>query len=86
MPYPLKMLVATTILSASTSPSALTRPLTWLKSLDKKSIDEWDQLKAQFTRNFAGTMGRSGTRMDPVMVKQEQGETLRQYMRCFFDK
>jgi hypothetical protein len=24
--------------------------------------------------------------MDPTMVKLEQGETLRQYMRCFFDK
>jgi hypothetical protein len=24
--------------------------------------------------------------MDLAMVKQEQGETLRQYMRCFFDK
>jgi hypothetical protein len=24
--------------------------------------------------------------MDLEMVKQEQGETLRQYMRCFFDK
>jgi hypothetical protein len=31
-------------------------------------------------------MGRSGTRMDLAMVKQEQGETLRQCMRCFFDK
>jgi hypothetical protein len=31
-------------------------------------------------------MGRSGTRMDLAMVKQEQGDTLRQYMRCFFDK
>jgi hypothetical protein len=24
--------------------------------------------------------------MDLAQVKQEQGETLRQYMRCFFDK
>jgi hypothetical protein len=31
-------------------------------------------------------MGRSGTRMDLAMVKQEQGKTLRKYMRCFFDK
>jgi hypothetical protein len=30
-------------------------------------------------------MGRSGTRMDMAMVKQEQGETLRKYMRRFFD-
>jgi hypothetical protein len=31
-------------------------PLTWLESLNKKSIDEWYQLKAQFTSNFAGAM------------------------------
>ena len=31
-------------------------------------------------------MGRSGTRVDLAMVKQKQGETLRQYMRRFFDK
>jgi hypothetical protein len=24
--------------------------------------------------------------MDLAMMKQEQGETLRKYMRCFFDK
>jgi hypothetical protein len=61
-------------------------PLTWLESLDKHSIDKWDQLKEQCTSNFAGAMGRSGTRMDLAMVKQEQGETLRKYMRRFFDK
>jgi hypothetical protein len=60
--------------------------LTWLESLEKYSIDKWDQLKEQFTSNFAGAMGRSGTRMDLAMVKQEQGETLRKYMLCFFDK
>jgi hypothetical protein len=49
-------------------------------------VDKWDQLKDQFTSNFAGAMGRSGTRMDLAMVKQEQGETLCKYMRCFFDK
>jgi hypothetical protein len=31
-------------------------------------------------------MGRSGIRMDLAMVKQKQGETLRKYMRRFFDK
>jgi hypothetical protein len=61
-------------------------PLTWLESLDKHSIDKWDQLKEQFTSNFAGAMGRSGTRMDLAMVKQEHGETLRKYMCRFFDK
>jgi hypothetical protein len=46
-------------------------PLTWLESLDKHLIDKWDQLKQQFTSNFAGAMGCSGTRMDLAMVKQE---------------
>jgi hypothetical protein len=61
-------------------------PLTWLESLEKYSIDKWDQLKEQFTSNVTGAMGRSGTRMDLAMVKHEQGESLRKYMRCFFDK
>jgi hypothetical protein len=61
-------------------------PLTWLESLEKYSIDKWDQLNEQFNSNFAGAMRRSGTRMDLAMVKQEQGETLRKYMRHFFDK
>jgi hypothetical protein len=61
-------------------------PLTWLESLEKYSIDKWDQLKEEFTSNFAGAMGRSGTHMDVAMVKQEQGETLRKKMQCFFDK
>jgi hypothetical protein len=46
-------------------------PLTWLESLEKYSINKWDQLKEQFTSNFAGAMGRSGTHMDLAMVKQE---------------
>jgi hypothetical protein len=46
-------------------------PLTWLESLEKYSIDKWDQLKEQFTSNFAGSMGRLGTRMDLAMVEQE---------------
>jgi hypothetical protein len=61
-------------------------PLTWLESLEKYSIDKWDLLKDQFTSNFVGAMGRSGTRMELAMVKQEQGETLRKYMRRFVDK
>jgi hypothetical protein len=44
-------------------------PLTWLESLDKHSIDKWDKQKEQFTSNFAGAMGRSGTCMDLAMVK-----------------
>jgi hypothetical protein len=64
------MLVTTTTRSASTSLSVWTEaPLTWLESLEKYSIDKWDQLKEQFTSNFADATGRSGTRMDLAMVK-----------------
>jgi hypothetical protein len=41
--------VATTTQSASADQA----PLTWLESLEKYSIDKWDQLKEQFTSNFA---------------------------------
>jgi hypothetical protein len=86
-PFPSKTLVAIMTQSGSTFPSAWTKfPFTWLESLEKYSIDKWDQLKDQFTSNFAGAMGCSGTLMDLAMVKQEQGETLRKYMRRFFDK
>jgi hypothetical protein len=61
-------------------------PLTWLKSFDKNFIDKWDQLKEQFTINFTGIMGCSGTRMDLAQVKQEQGKMLHQYMWRFFEK
>jgi hypothetical protein len=75
-PYPLKMLVNNDT-KCLYFPFCLDQaPLTWLESLDKNSIDEWDQLKAQFTSNFAGAMGCSGTRMNLAMVKQEQGKTL----------
>jgi hypothetical protein len=43
-------------------------------------------VEGQFTNNFTGAMGRSGTCMDLAMVKQEQGKTLRKYLRRFFDK
>jgi hypothetical protein len=86
-PSPSKTLVVIMTQSASTFPSCLDKALlTWLESLEKYSIDKWDQLKDQFTSNFVGAMGRSSTRMDLAMVKQEQGKTLRKYMRRFFDK
>jgi aromatic ring hydroxylase len=78
--------VATTTPSASNPFFLDQAPLTWLESLEKYSIDKWDQLKEQFISNFAGAMGRLGTRKHLAMVNQEQGETLRKYMRRFFDK
>ena len=61
-------------------------PLTWLESLDKNSIDSWKDLKVAFTNNYAGAMQRPGNRIDLSQVKQQEGETLRSYLRRFFDK
>jgi hypothetical protein len=57
-------------------------PLTWLESLEKYSIDKWDQLKDQFTSNFAGAMGPSGTRMDPSQVHAPLFRQARHSCRC----
>jgi hypothetical protein len=80
------MLVAKMTQSASIS--LLSGPsTTYLARVARQELDpQVAQLKDPFTSNFAGTMGRSGTRMDLAMVKQEQGEMLRKYMRRFFDK
>jgi hypothetical protein len=61
-------------------------PLTWFESLKPGSIDNWGQLKQHFTSNFAGSLGRHGTRMDLVLIEQKQGKSFREYMRCFFGK
>ena len=61
-------------------------PLTWLDTLERRSIDKWEDLKKAFTSNFAGALGRANTKMDLARVKRKNGETLRTYMRRFFDK
>ena len=61
-------------------------PLTWLESLPKDSIDSWEDLKKAFTNNYAGAMQRPGNRIDLSQIKQKQNETLRDYIRRFFDK
>jgi hypothetical protein len=61
-------------------------PLTWLEYLKRDSIDNWEQLKKVFTSNFIGSLGRHDNRMDLTQIKQKQGESLRDYRLCFFDK
>ena len=49
-------------------------PLTWLDTLERCSIDKWEDLKKAFTNNFAGALGRADTKMDLAQVKQKNGE------------
>lgn len=61
-------------------------PLTWLESLKPGSIDSWEDMKNVFTNNYAGSMQRPGNRIDLAQVKQQKDETLRNYLRHFFEK
>ena len=52
-------------------------PLTWLESLE--------DLKKAFVDNFQGSLHRVATRHALSMIKQEQGESIRSYVKRFFD-
>ena len=60
-------------------------PLTWLESLARESIHSWDDLKKAFIDNFQGSLHRVATRHALSMCKQEQGESIRNYVKLFFD-
>jgi len=60
-------------------------PLTWLEILKPNSIYSWGDLKKAFINNFQGSMHRVATRHDFSLCKQEQKESLRSYVRCFFN-
>ena len=60
-------------------------PLTWLESLARESIHSWEDLKKEFVDNFQGLLHRVATRHALSMIKQEQGESIRSYVKRFFD-
>ena len=60
-------------------------PLTWLESLARESIHSWDDLEKAFIDNFQGSLHRVATRHALSLCKQEQGETIRSYVKRFFD-
>ena len=60
-------------------------PLTWLESLARESIHSWDDLKKAFIDNFQGLLHQVATRHALSMCKQEQGESIRSYIKRFFD-
>jgi len=45
----------------------------------------WDDLKQAFIDNFQGSLHRVDTRHALSMCKQEQGESIRSYVKRFFD-
>ena len=56
-----------------------------LESFACESIHSWDDLKKAFIDNFQGSLHRVATRHALSMIKQEQGESTRSYVKCFFD-
>ena len=60
-------------------------PLTWLESLKHESIHSWEDLKKAFINNFQGSLHRVAIRHALSMCKQEQGESIRSYIKRFFD-
>ena len=60
-------------------------PLTWLESLARESIHSREDLKKAFVDNFQGSLHRVATRHTLSMIKQEQGESIRSYIKHFFD-
>ena len=60
-------------------------PLTWLESLTRESIHSWEDLKKVFIDNIQRSLHRVATRHALSMCKQEQGETIRSYVKRFFD-
>ena len=60
-------------------------PLTWLESLTRESIHSWEDLKKAFVDNLQGSLHRVATRHALSMIKQEQGESIRSYIKRFSD-
>ena len=60
-------------------------PLTWLESLARESIHSWEDLKKAFVDNFQGSLNRVATHHALSMIMQEQGESIRSYVKRFFD-
>ena len=55
------------------------------RKLGAQSIHSWDDLKKAFIDNFQGSLHRVATRHALSMCKQEQGESIRSYVKRFFD-
>jgi hypothetical protein len=57
----------------------------WLINLPKGPINSWDQLCVMFIENFQGTYERPSTAETLKTIKQKHDESLRDYVKCFFN-
>jgi hypothetical protein len=53
----------------------------WLSKLEKETIDSWEDLTRQFTRNFKSTYKRLASIEEVKTCVQQRGETLRAYIQ-----
>jgi hypothetical protein len=56
---------------------------TWLEHLPRDKIQDWTDLRRVFVGNFQGTYMRPGKQWELRNCKQQPGESLREYIRCF---
>jgi hypothetical protein len=56
---------------------------TWLEHLLRDNIQDWTDLRRVFVGNFQGTYMRPGKQWELRNCKQQLGEILREYIRCF---
>jgi hypothetical protein len=55
----------------------------WLEDLPPRQVHNWSDLVRVFEGNFKGTYMRPNNSWDLRSCKQKQGESLRDYIRCF---
>ncbi|CAN6203401.1 unnamed protein product [Urochloa humidicola] len=68
-------------------PIMLTRDCrNWLAGLPKDSIDSWEKLCELFTGNYHGTWEMPESRRLLGQLRQRKSETLRDFIRRFFEK
>jgi hypothetical protein len=53
----------------------------WLSKLEKETINSWEDLTRQFTRNFKSTYKRPASTEEVKACVQQRGETLRAYIQ-----
>ena len=56
---------------------------TWLLNLAPGTISSWDEMCTRFIANFQGTRDRPPVVSDMRRIKQQPGETLQKYIKCF---
>ena len=55
----------------------------WFSKLPVASIANFEQLSNSFVRHFIGGQSHKRLTSHPLTVKQQEGEALRKYVKCF---